>query len=256
MSATLHAERHAATLLLTLDNPRRGNALAPDLLTALAAAAERVEREPEIRAVVLTGAGERAFCTGADITAWASLDPVAFSRQWVAGGHRVFDRLARLPVPLIGAINGAAFGGGLELAATCDLRIATPGALFALPETGIGVTPGWSGAQRLARLLPEALLREMALAGARLTAARLHAIGFLNEIADDPLARALAIAGHVATLAPRAVETTKLVINAAAGEGREAALDAIGSARVAATADKEEGVASFREKRPPQFRGT
>src|SRR6185437_7676752 len=108
---------------------------------------------------------------------------------------------ARLPVPVIGAINGSAFGGGLELAALCDVRIASKGALFALPEASIGVTPGWSGAQRLGRLLPQALLREMALTGGQLTAERLWSVGFLNEISDAPVVRALEIAARVARLA-------------------------------------------------------
>ena len=255
MTDTVIADRRGAVLLLTLSHERRGNALTPAMLAALIAHMETVEQDPTIRAVVLTGAGGKAFCTGADITAWGDLDPVAFARQWIGHGHRVFDRLARLPVPVIAALGGATFGGGLELAAACDIRVAAPGASFALPEAGIGVTAGWSGTQRLARLLPEALVRELALTGARMTAERLHAVGFINELADPPLPRALAVADRVGTLAPLAVETTKQVLNAAVGEGREAAIDAIAAARVAATADKAEGVAGFREKRPPTFRG-
>jgi enoyl-CoA hydratase/carnithine racemase len=156
---------------------------------------------------------------------------------------------------LIAAINGAASGGGLELAALCDVRVAAPEAVFGLPEAGIGVTPGWSGAQRLGRLLPQALLREMALTGGRLDAERLREVGFINEIASDPLARALEIAERAAALGPRAVETTRLVLNAAIDEGREAAIDALAGGLAASTADKAEGVASFREKRKPDFRG-
>jgi len=255
MTGTVRIERRATTSLWTLDNPTKRNSLDSAMLEALAVAAGEVERDSEIRAVVLTAEGGRAFCSGADISVWGDLNPVEFSRTWVGGGHALFDRLARLPVPVIGAIQGSAFGGGLELAAICDVRVASKGAMFALPEASIGVTAGWSGAQRLGRLLPQALLREMALTGSRLTAERLWSVGFLNEIVEDPLARALAIGERVAGLAPRSVETTKLVLNAAIGEGREQSIDRLAAGLVAATSDKAEGVASFREKRPANFTG-
>jgi len=255
MTGTVRIERRATTLLCILDNLRKRNSLNGAMLEGLAAAAAQVERDREVRAVVIAGEGGDAFCSGADISEWGALDPVEFGRDWVGGGHALFDRLARLPVPVIGAINGSAFGGGLELAALCDVRIASKGALFALPEASIGVTPGWSGAQRLGRLLPQALLREMALTGGQLTAERLWSVGFLNEISDAPVVRALEIAARVAGLAPRAVETTRLVLNAAIGEGREQAIDRLAGGLVAATSDKQEGVASFREKRRPTFTG-
>jgi enoyl-CoA hydratase/carnithine racemase len=251
----LRLERRGRIAILTLDNQSKGNAISREMLVELGQATVEIENDRELRAAVLTGAGARAFCTGADISAWGGMDSVDFSRQWIRAGHFHFDRLARLPIPLIAAINGAASGGGLELAALCDVRVAAPEAVFGLPEAGIGVTPGWSGAQRLGRLLPQALLREMALTGGRLDAERLREVGFINEIASDPLARALEIAERAAALGPRAVETTRLVLNAAIDEGREAAIDALAGGLAASTADKAEGVASFREKRKPDFRG-
>lgn len=251
----LRIERRGRTAVLVLDNQAKGNALSREMLAELGRATTEIENDREFRVAVLTGAGARAFCTGADISAWSGMDAVDFARHWIRSGHFEFDRLARLSVPLIAAINGAAFGGGLELTAVCDVRVASPDAVFALPETGIGVTPGWSGGQRLGRLLPQALLREMALTGGRLNAERLREVGFINEISADPLARALEIAERAAALAPRAVETTRLVLNAAMGEGREAAIDALAGSLVVASADKTEGVASFREKRKPDFRG-
>jgi enoyl-CoA hydratase len=256
MVGSVDRQRVNATMLWRLNNPSRNNALDPAMLAALGALADEVERDREIRAVVLTGEGERAFCAGADIAAWGALDAVDFTRLWIGSGHVVFDRLARLPVPVIGALRGYVFGGGLELAAICDLRVASTNAVFALPEATIGVTPGWSGAQRLARLLPQALVREMALTGARIDAERLHCVGFLNELAENPVDKALVIAERIAGLGPRAVETTKLVLNASLGEGKEQALDRLAAGLIAATADKAEGVRSFHEKRKPRFSGS
>jgi enoyl-CoA hydratase/carnithine racemase len=242
-------------VIATLDNPSRLNALDRAMLQGLARLADDVERDRKIRAVVLRGAGGRAFSAGADIAEWGALDADDFTRQWIGSGHHLFDRMARLPVPLIAALEGAVFGGGLELAAICDVRVAAPSAVFALPEASIGVTPGWSGVQRLTRLLPEPLVREMALTGARHSAERLFAVGFVNEIDADPHARAIAIAERILGLAPRAVETAKWVLNASRGEGREQAIDQLAAGLVGRTYDKQEGTLSFREKRKPAFDG-
>lgn len=254
--ANVRSEIRGDVMVLTLDNERKLNALTPKMMDDLERAADAAEGNSAVRALVLTGSGTRAFCAGADITAWGELDPFVFARRWIRGGHRVFDRLARLAIPTIGALNGHAFGGGLELAACCDIRIAVQAAELALPETSIGIAPGWSGVQRLARLMPQGLIREMALTGGRIPASRAREAGFLNEVvAADALARAMEIAQRAARLAPRAVEIAKLVLNAEIGEGREAALDALAGGLAATTEDKAEGVRSFAEKRPPKFQG-
>ena len=203
-----------------------------------------------------TGRGERAFGAGADINAGGDLDACEFARGWVLGGHRVFDRIARSAKPVIAAVNGHALGGGLELAAASDLRISVRSATFGLPEAAIGVVPGWSGTQRLARQLPVALVKEMALLGRRLSAERAHEVGFVNEIVEcDARARAIEVAGALSGLAPRSVEIAKYMINAGQDEGREAMIDALASGFAASTRDRAEGVAGFRAKRKPEFRG-
>jgi enoyl-CoA hydratase len=255
MSGTVDSHRADGAVLWLLDNPRKNNALDPAMLEELANLCGQAEQDRTIRSVIISGKGDKAFCAGADISAWGSMDPVDFMRIWIGRGHFLLDRIAQLPVPVVGALNGFAFGGGLELAAVCDVRVASPGATFALPETSIGVTPGWSGAQRLARLMPQALVREMALTGGRLDAQRLWSVGFLSEIAESPLERAIAIASRIADLSPRAVDATKLVLSAATGESREQAIDRLASGLAAATPDKAEGVASFSEKRKPRFSG-
>jgi enoyl-CoA hydratase len=239
-----------------LDNPAKLNCFTADMLGQMASHLELIESRPDVRAVVVTGEGEKAFCSGADIHAWGGLGPAEFARTWVRGGHRLFDRLARLSKPTIAALNGHAFGGGLELAAACDIRVIAPGATIALPEAGVGIVPGWSGTQRLARLLPEGMLKEMALFGRRIGADRLLAAGFVVEISEDPNATARGIAGKVATLSPRATEIAKAMIHAGAGEDSAAMIEALGSAAIAATADRDEGVAAFGSKRKPEFPGT
>ncbi len=255
MSA-VHLELRGAVAEIRLDNPSKLNAFTPAMLGQLAAHCEAVERAAEVRCVLLTATGDRAFCAGADIIAWADLAPADFMRHWVREGHRVFDRLARLCKPTIAVIGAHAFGGGLELAAACDIRVMAPGATLALPETGIGIVPGWSGTQRLARLVPEPVLKEMALFGRRLNAERALALGLVAEVAEDPLAAAEALAEAVGAKSPRATEAAKYMIHAAVGEDRAAMVEALGSGLVAATEDKAEGVASFREKRKPVFRGS
>jgi enoyl-CoA hydratase len=253
--SALHVFLDGPVAELRLDNPGKLNALTVEMLEALDAHCGTLERTPEVRAVVLTAEGERAFCAGADIVAWSGLAPADFARHWVREGHRVFDRLARLSKPTVAAISGHALGGGLELAAACDLRVMAPGAALALPEPGVGIVPGWSGTQRLIRLLPEPVVKEMALFGRRVTAERALALGFVAEVAADARAAAREIAKRLGATSPRATEVAKYQIHAAADEDRAAMVEALGGGMIAASADKAEGIAAFREKRPPEFPG-
>lgn len=255
MSA-LHLTIEGGVAELRLDNPDKLNALTVPMLEALEAHCAALERDAAARVVILTGTGEKAFCAGADITAWGPMAPFDFARHWVREGHRIFDRLARLGKPTIAALNGHTFGGGLELAACCDLRIIAPRATLALPEAGIGIVPGWSGTQRLTRLLPEPAIKEMALFGRRIGAERAVALGFATEVAEDVHAAARALAEKAAGLSPRAVEVAKYMIQAGAGEDRAALIEALGAGMIAASADRAEGVGAFQDKRKPVFPGS
>lgn len=240
---------------IRLDNPAKLNAFTVEMLEQLVGHLDRLERMADVRCFIVTAEGERAFCAGADINAWGDLTPAEFARHWVRDGHRIFDRLARLSKPVIAAMAGHAFGGGLELAAACDIRVMAPSAMIALPEAHVGIVPGWSGTQRLARLLPEPVLKEMALFGRRISAERAQAFGFIAEVSATPEETAREIARSVLGLSPRAVEVAKFMIHAGRGEDRDAMIEALGSAAIAASADRDEGVVAFRAKRKPAFSG-
>lgn len=254
MSA-VHLEIAEGVAEIRLDNPAKLNAFTIPMLEQLSGHLDRLERMADIGCVIVTARGERAFCAGADINAWGDLTPAEFARLWVRDGHRIFDRLARLSKPVIAAIAGHAFGGGLELAAACDIRVMAPSATIALPEAHVGIVPGWSGTQRLARLLPEPILKEMTLFGRRISAERAQAFGFVAEVSATPEETAREIARSVLGLSPRAVEVAKFMIHAGRGEDRDAMIEALGSAAIAASADRNEGVAAFRAKRKPAFSG-
>ncbi len=253
--STVHLTIDNGVAELRLNNPAKLNALTEAMLDALEAHCATIDSHEDIRCVLLTAAGNRAFCVGADIHDWARLSPRDFSRHWIRRGHRIFDRIARFHVPSIAVLSGHAFGGGLELAAACDLRILSPGATIALPETGVGIVPGWSGTQRLAGQIPPAVLKEMALTGRRLSAERAFSIGFANAVADDPTAEAGAMAAEICERSPAAIETTKYLLSASLDEDRAAMTEALGGALMAGSADKTEGVAAFSEKRKPIFAG-
>jgi len=241
--------------ILTLTNEAKLNALTSGMLSELDGYLADLDRNTDVRCVILTGAGTKAFCCGADISEWGALSPAEFARNWVRDGHRIFDRLARLSKPTIGALNGHAFGGGLELAASCDIRVMTPRATLALPEAKVGIVPGWSGTQRLARLLSEPVVKEMALFTRRIDAGRACGLGFVADVADDALACAKDIAGALADVSPRANELAKAMIHGAVGEDRAAAIEALAGAAAASSADRDEGVQAFLDKRSPNFNG-
>lgn len=250
-------QRNGDTARVTLARPDKLNSLTPAMLDDLERCARDLDADTKVRVVVLTGEGERAFCVGADINEWAALQPLDMWRRWVRRGHQVFDQWARLRQPVIAAINGHAFGGGLELAITADIRITSEVAQFALPEASIATCPGWSGTQRLVQLIGGSRAKYLALSNQRLSAAQALAGGLVHEVvaAASLNERALELASQMAAKAPVSLQLTKQLINAAAGEDQAATLEAIAGALAATTEDAAEGIASFREKRTPRYLG-
>jgi len=254
----LLVERDGAIATVTLNRPGRLNVLSAALLARLEAVAAELERDDAIRVVILTGAGAKAFCAGADIHEWSTLAPLDFGRHWVAEGHRILDRWARLRQPVVAVLNGVALGGGLELAATADLRIAEAHSRLGLPEARIGVLPGWSGTQRLVRRAGPQAVRRLVLTGDPIDAAEALRLGLVDEVcaSGSGLTRASELARAMAERAPIGVQLAKQLVNAAEGEERlDATLEWLAGAVAAASLDAREGVASFKERRAPVFRG-
>lgn len=241
--------------VITLDRPEKLNALTPAMLDQLLDIATRIDRDHDLRVVLLTAAGDRAFCSGADISAWSQLSPVDFWRRWIRDGHVVFDRLAQLRQPMIAVIDGLAFGGGLELALTADIRVAEEQARLGLPEVGVGIVPGWSGIDRLVRLIGPSRTKMLGLTGDPVDAAEAARIGLVDVTcgSSEGLGVARKLAERIASRAPIAVQLTKQLVGAAQGDGRAAAMDAMAGGFAVNTDDCQEGIASFREKRPPEF---
>jgi enoyl-CoA hydratase/carnithine racemase len=241
---------------LTLKRADKLNALDRPMIEALAEAARAIDASAEARVAILSGEG-KAFCAGGDIAAWGGLPPLEMWRDWTRAGHRAFEALARLRVPLIAALTGHAFGGGLELAAVADIRIAENGIKLGLPESGLGMAPGWSGTQRLVRRYGASVVRRMALAGVMFTAEEGLPLGLVDEVTakGEGVARAEALAGEIARRGPLAVQMVKAMINAAEGEDRDAPIEGLAGALTAFTGDLAEGVAAFRGKRSPIFAG-
>ena len=246
---------HVATV--TVDRPAKLNSLTPAMLDALEQCARELDADAQVRVVILTGGGEKAFCVGADINEWAALQPLDMWRSWVKRGHQVFDQWARLRQPVICAINGHAFGGGLELAIASDIRLTVDKAQFALPEASISTCPGWSGSQRMVQLIGASRAKYLALSGERMSAGEALTCGLVHQVmsASDLLSRASALAQGMAGKAPVALQLTKQLVNAASGEGAAAAMEAMAGALAASTRDAAEGIASFQQKRPAVYVG-
>jgi enoyl-CoA hydratase len=238
---------------------RRGdklNALDRAMVDALGDAARAIDAASDVRVAILSGEG-KVFCAGGDIGAWAGLPPLEMWRSWTRAGHRAFEALARLRPPLIVALTGHAFGGGLELAAVGDIRIAEKGVKLGLPETGLGMAPGWSGTQRLVRRFGASVVRRMALAGQMFEGEQALALGLIDELTEvkEGLARAETIAADIVKRGPVAVQIVKSMINFAEGEDTDAPIEGLAGALTATTGDLTEGVAAFHAKRAPAFQG-
>ena len=241
---------------LTICRPEKLNAFDADMVDALLEACRAIERSGA-RVLILTGEGERSFCAGGDIDAWSSWDPGRFGRHWVRDGHAAFDALARLAIPVVAVLNGHCLGGGLELAACADYRIAEAHVKIGQPESGLGIIPGWSGTQRAVRRFGAQTVRRMAVFGEVFDAPQALNLGLVDMVVGkgEGLVAAGEMAARVARRSPVAPDLTKMLVNAAEGEERERVLEALAGMVAANSHELKEGLSAFREKRQPNFKG-
>ena len=251
------AASHVATL--TLNRPDRLNTLSPELLDELERALGELERDDGVRALVITGAGDRAFSAGADLTAFSDITKAFKVWRFSRRAEEVMNRLANFPKPTVAALNGYAFGGGLELALACDFRIAAKRAKLGQTEINLGLVPGAGGSQRLLRVLGQAKAKELVMLGSRLTADEAHALGLLTKVAENEAfpTEVRAFAERLAKGPPLALQLAKALLNRAAEAPLDVALDmeALAFGIVTSSDDIYEGIQAFMEKREPKFKG-
>ena len=237
--------------ILTINRPEALNALNLDVMKAIN---ERLDEVTEdVYCLVITGAGPKAFVAGADIAQMAPMTP-AEAAAFLAEGVKTFRRIETLPIPVIAAVNGFALGGGCELAMACDIRLASEKAVFGLPETGLGITPGYSGTQRLARLIGQGRAKEMLYTASNIKAPQAEAYGLVQHVypVETFMDEVLKMAEKVASNAPVAVRTAKKLVN----EGIEMPMDKAIVYETEldslcwATQDQKEAMNAFVEKRP------
>jgi len=254
--AKLLLEKDAAIATITFHNPKALNALTEEIFTGMEALLDELETDTAVRVIILTGAGDKAFVAGGDISHLATLDADG-ARQFALLAQRIIDRIENFPKPVIAAINGFCLGGGNELAMGCDLRVAADSAKFGQPEVKLGIIPGFAGTQRLARLVGKGRAKEMIYTGEMIDAVEACRIGLVNRVVakDRLMEEVRALAMKMCDKSASAIRFSKDAID----NGLE--MDFARAARYEAdlfalsftTADCKEGISAFIEKRPAKF---
>ena len=254
---TITVERRGAVAVLTINRPDKLNALNKKVHEESVAALGELKNDDTVRVLVITGAGEKSFIAGADISEFEGQTPV--TQRDLFHEKTLFNSLDTFPKPVIAMVNGFCLGGGNELALACDLRICSENARFSQPEINLGIIPGGGGTQRLTNLVGEGRAMEIILTGDMIDAKTAEAIGLVNHVypADELESKTMELANKIAEKAPIALQLAKEAVKFASrsnlDEGLRREVDLF--ALCFATEDKKEGVAAFLEKRKPVFKG-
>jgi enoyl-CoA hydratase len=245
--------------VLTFNRPKALNALNARTLDEVNDVIEGVLQDSDIRVLVLTGAGEKAFVAGADITAFQTMNPLQ-ARHFAERGQNIFFKLEHLPKPVIACVNGFALGGGCELAMSCDFIYASDKARFGQPEINLGLIPGFGGTQRLARMIGRAKAKELCMTGEMIDAQLARELGLVAKVfpAEDLTRETMKTATQLATRAPGVLRSLKHVINRGVDVDLRSgcALEAEAFGLCFGSQDAKEGIAAFLEKRKPAFKGS
>jgi len=243
---------------IVLNRPHRLNAMTIELLNELSTALDEFEADGDVRCIIITGAGDRAFSVGADVTSFSSLTPVT-AVEASSKGQEVISKIEKISKPVIAAINGYALGGGLELALACDFRIASETSQLGQPEIKLGIIPGWGGTQRLPRIIGLAKAKELIMLGDRITADEALRIGLVHKVVqvDRFKEEVKAFARKLAEGPPIALKCAKYALNLGVQASLEAGLriEAEAFGMVISSKDVIEGITAFFEKRKPEFKG-
>lgn len=245
--------------VITINRADKLNALNHLLLNELDTALDEMAAHPRVWALVVTGAGNKAFVAGADIGEIAALEGRHDGVEFARFGQRIFSKLEHLTVPVVVAINGYALGGGLELALCGDIRLASDTAQMGQPEVNLGVIPGYGGTQRLARIVGRDRAKTLVFTGERINAQEAYRLGLVDRVVPqaDLLDEAMSLAANLANKAPRAIALAKMAINEGVSMPLDEALDLEARlfGQAVDTEDRREGTEAFREKRQPEWTG-
>lgn len=254
----LTVARDGGLAVVAIARPRKLNALNRETLTELGRALDEIEADPDVRVLILTGEGEKAFVAGADIGELKDVDARG-GAEAARFGQRLFRRLERSRLVTLAAVNGFALGGGCELALSCDMRLAAENAVFGLPEVTLGIIPGYGGTQRLPRLVGRGVALDLILTGRKVKADEALRIGLVNRVvpAESLMDEARGVARAILAVGPLAVQAARRAVDRGLDLGLDDGLEveALEFGNLCSSADRTEGMTAFLEKRPAVFRG-